>query len=138
MKRIGLIVYLANWYAFAVSGWLMAAQDLSGTWLAGLPWTSWGTELADGLAGTQAVSGGALWLLMGVGLAIIGVLGSVAASMIWLAARSQERQPAVRPPLRAPAPARAGPLSQQSQEATALVEDPQLRALIQRLDARLG
>lgn len=144
MKRKWLVFYLVNWYAFAVSGLLMSQQAASGHWLSDLPWTSWGTELVEGLGGAQAVSGDALWILMGAALVFTGVLGSVAASIVWLAdpsaarmQREQRERPAHEASTVTPGD-QAQALASRSQEAAELVEDPKLRALIQRLNTRLG
>ena len=139
MKRNWLMFYLANWYAFGVSGALMALQHPAGAWLADLPWGSWGTEIAQALAGGEAVSGGALWILMGASLASVGVVASLAISLSWLADQDQTRKPvsAPRAPPSQAAPPEA-PLTSRAQEAVDLVEDPQLRSLIQQLNTRLG
>jgi hypothetical protein len=134
MKRKWLMFYLANWYAFAVSGALMALQHPSGPWLAGLPWAFWGTEIAQALAGGEAVSGGALWILMGASLAALGVVASLVASLSWLA-RTQQATPRPTDALSAPSEAALTP---RAQEAADLVEDPRLRSLIQQLNTRLG
>lgn len=137
MKRKWLMFYLANWYAFAVSGALMALQHPAGTWLADLPWAFWGTEIAQALAGGEAVSGGALWILMGAGLTTLGVIASFVASLSWLADHDQARKPqtSARPH---PSVAPEVPLTSRAQEAANLVEDPRLRSLIQQLNTRLG
>jgi hypothetical protein len=142
MQRKWLVFYLANWYAFAVSGALMALQHPSGAWLADLPWAFWGTEIAQALAGGDAVSGGALWILIGVSLTSLGVIASLAASLRWLV--HQDPAAKARKPVSAPrasdpqvAPSEA-PLTSRAQEAAELVEDPQLRSLIQQLNTRLG
>lgn len=139
MKRKWLMFYLANWYAFAVSGVLMAYQHPSDTWLADLPWAFWGTELAQALAGGEAVSGGALWILMGASLTTLGVVASLGVSLLWLADPNQARkqQAAPRTPDPQPLPPES-PLTPRAQEAADLVEDPRLRSLIQQLNTRLG
>ena len=139
MKRKWLMFYQANWYAFAVSGALMALQHPSDTWLADLPWAFWGTEIAQALAGGEAVSGAALWILMGASLATLGVVASLVASLSWMADQDQARkeQALPRPPDPQSVPAEA-PLTARAQEAADLVEDPRLRSLIQQLNTRLG
>jgi len=139
MQRKWLMFYLANWYAFAVSGALMALQHPSGTWLADLPWAFWGTEIAQALAGGEAVSGGALWILMGATLAALGVVASLVISLSWLADQDSARKPQAFNPAPDPQtlPAEA-PLTPRAREAADLVEDPQLRSLIQQLNTRLG
>jgi|LauGreDrversion4_2_1035121.scaffolds.fasta_scaffold15191_7 hypothetical protein len=139
MKRKWLLFYLANWYAFAVSGALMALQHPSGTWLADLPWAFWGTEIAQALAGGEAVSGGALWILLGASLAALGVVASLVISLSWMADQDQARKPQALS--QAPDPQAAtseAPLTPRAQEAVDLVEDPRLRSLIQQLNTRLG
>jgi hypothetical protein len=139
MKRKWLMFYLANWYAFAVSGALMALQHPSGSWLADLPWAFWGTEIAQALAGGEATSGGALWILMGASLTALGVIASLVVSLSWMADQDQARKPQTTP--RAPDPqtlAPEPPLTLRAQEAADLVEDPRLRSLIQQLQTRLG
>ncbi len=139
MQRKWLMFYLANWYTFAVSGALMALQHPSGTWLADLPWAFWGTEIAQALAGGEAVSGGALWILMGATLAALGVVASLVISLSWLADQDSARKPQALNPAPDPQtlPAEA-PLTPRAREAADLVEDPQLRSLIQQLNTRLG
>ncbi len=137
MQRKWLMFYLANWYAFAVSGALMALQHPSGTWLADLPWAFWGTEIAQALAGGEAVSGGALWILMGATLAALGVVASLVISLSWLADQDSARKPQALNPDPQTLPAEA-PLTPRAREAADLVEDPQLRSLIQQLNTRLG
>ena len=139
MQRKWLMFYLANWYAFAVSGALMALQHPSGTWLANLPWAFWGTEIAQALAGGEAVSGGALWILMGATLAALGVVASLVISLSWLADQDSARKPQALNP--APDPqtlSSEAPLTPRAREVADLVEDPQLRSLIQQLNTRLG
>ncbi len=139
MQRKWLMFYLANWYAFAVSGALMALQHPSGTWLADLPWAVWGTEIAQALAGGEAASGGALWILMGASLTALGVIASLVISLSWLADQDQAREQQATP--RVPDPqtlACEPPLTPRAQEAADLVEDPRLRSLIQQLHTRLG
>ncbi len=139
MKRKWLMFYLANWYAFAVSGALMALQHPSGSWLADLPWAFWGTEIAQALAGGEAVSGGALWILMGASLATLGVVASLVASLSWLANPNQARTQQATPRAPdAPSVPPEAPLTPRAQEAADLVEDPRLRSLIQQLNTRLG
>ena len=137
MQRKWLMFYLANWYTFAVSGALMALQHPSGTWLADLPWAFWGTEIAQALAGGEAVSGGALWILMGATLAALGVVASLVISLSWLADQDSARKPQALNPDPQTLPAEA-PLTPRAREAADLVEDPQLRSLIQQLNTRLG
>ncbi len=137
MQRKWLMFYLANWYAFAVSGALMALQHPSGTWLADLPWAFWGTEIAQALAGGEAVSGGGLWILMGATLAALGVVASLVISLSWLADQDPARKPQALNPDPQTLPAEA-PLTPRAREAADLVEDPQLRSLIQQLNTRLG
>ncbi len=129
--RTWLVLYLVHWYCLAVSGVMLSLQIPSGSWLSGLPWTSWGTELADGLTQGDPVSGGALWIGLGALLMALGVAGSIVASLLRLA-RGVDA---------AAAPRRDGPpasLSEQAREAAGLVEDPQVRRLIQQLNSRLG
>lgn len=139
MKRKWLMFYLANWYAFAVSGALMALQHPSGSWLADLPWAFWGTEIAQALAGGEAASGGALWILLGASLTTLGVIASLVVSLAWMADQDAVRKQQATP--RAPDPqalAPEPPLTPRAQEAANLVEDPRLRSLIQQLNTRLG
>lgn len=132
MRRKWLAVYLANWYAYAVAGLLMSMQHPAGSWLASLPWTTWGTELEQALAGGAAVSGGALWILMGAVLTVLGAAASMVVGLLWLA------RPAAAPVAPAePAPHEAL-LSDNARDAVALVQDPGLRSLIQQLNTRLG
>lgn len=139
MKRKWLAFYLANWYAFAVAGVMMSLQHPDGSWLAALPWTTWGTELGLALAGGNAASGGAWWLLMGATLAFIGVAGSLVTSLQWLAAHDEAHSVrAQRQAAAAPSGERATAFSDSAREAAGLVEDPGLRSLIQRLNTRLG
>lgn len=137
MKRMWLAFYLANWYAFAVAGVLMSVQHSGGSWLAGLPWTSWGTEIGEALAGGHAASGGAWWLLLGAVLALTGVAASLVASLLWLAAHG-EAGARPRPVATLPADGREAAFSERAREAASLVEDPRLRSLIQQLHTRLG
>jgi len=138
MMRKWLAFYIANWYALAVSAVLLSQQHPTGYWLADLPWASWGTELALGLTDREAVSGRALWLLLGTVLVCAGVIGSLVASLAWLADHAMEREsPAPTAKIQAP-PAPAAALSEQAREAADLVDDPQLRSLMQRVNARLG
>lgn len=139
MKRKALAFYLANWYAWAVAGVLLALQHPGGSWLADLPWASWGTELGLALAGTEAASAAAWWLLMGAMLTLVGVSVSLVISLQWLAMQD-ETTPAHRgPALKSVLPAPAMPTFEDSaREAANLVEDPRLRSLIQQLHTRLG
>ncbi len=137
--RIAVALYLVHWYAFAVSGVMLALQAAPGPWLASLPWTSWGTELADGLTRGEPVSGGAAWIALGALLAILGVCGSVVASLSWLARQADAasgRDAASSRSRAAPDTAATWPV--RAREATDLVEDPQVRRLIQQLNTRLG
>ncbi len=139
MQRQWLMFYLANWYAFAVSGVLMALQHPSGSWLADLPWAFWGTEIAQALAGGDSVSGGALWILLGASLVTLGVIASLVISLSWLADQDSARKPQAL--TQAPDPQTRpseAPLTPRAREAADLVEDPQLRSLIQQLNTRLG
>jgi len=139
--RTWLALYLVHWYCFAVSGVLLAQQVPDATWLSRLPWTSWGTELADGLTRGDPVTGGALWIALGSLLVALGVTGSLVASLFWLirgvnvpASARTNHAPASRPS----PDSRVASLSRQAQEAADLVEDPQVRRLIQQLNTRLG
>ncbi len=140
ITRRWLVFYLANWYAFALAGVLMSLQPGDGRWLYELPWTSWGTQVAEALAGGEPVSGGALWILMGATLASVGVVASLVVSLAWLSDRgdTSTTQRAARRPAATPADSHAVPLSPQAREAVDLVEDPRVRSLIQQLQARLG
>lgn len=136
--RYWLAFYLANWYGLAMSGWLLS-QPLAWTnWLAELPWTSWGTEIAQGLTDGETVSGGALWILVGAILVSAGVLGSLMASVVWLARQAAAHEQSAPSPAPLPQAPRAGTLSEQAQQAAELVDDPQVRDLIRRLNTRLG
>lgn len=139
MKRKALTFYLANWYAWAVAGVLMALQHPAGSWLADLPWAFWGTELGLALVGAEAASAGAWWLLMGTILVLAGVVGSVVTSLQWLAAQDDPTtvRPGQAPKSVPPAPG-AQTFSESAREAADLVEDPRLRSLIQQLHTRLG
>lgn len=139
MKRKWLAFYLANWYAFAVAGVMMSLQHPDGSWLAALPWTTWGTELGLALAGGDAASGGACWLLMGASLALAGVAGSLVASLRWLAAHDDAQSVRTqRQAANAPSGERVAAFGDSAREAASLVEDPRLRSLIQQLNRRLG
>lgn len=140
MTRRWLAFYLANWYAFALAGVLMSLQHPGGHWLHDLPWTSWGTELGEALAGQGPVSGGALWILLGATLSAVGVLASLVVSLGWLADQDarRDRTRAAAAASGAPPAATEVPLSPKAQEAANLVEDPRLRSLIQQLDTRLS
>lgn len=139
MKRKALVFYLANWYAWAVAGVLMALQHPSGSWLADLPWAFWGTELGQAMTGGEAASAGAWWLLMGTVLVIAGVAGSVVTSLQWLAAQADTAAACPGQALKsAPQPPGAQTFSESAREAANLVEDPRLRSLIQQLHTRLG
>lgn len=141
MTRKWVLFYLANWYAFAASGVMLSLQSPTSDWLASLPWASWGTEWALALTQGELVSGGAAWILLGVGLTAVGAGGSLLACLLWLA---REAESAATRGQRPAAPAqtrdRAGPsaVSIQGSEAVDLVEDPRLRRLIQQLTTRLG
>lgn len=146
MKRTALAFYLANWYALAVCGLVLALQHPSGSmaqWLADLPWTSWGTQGFEALIQGEALSGGALWLLMGASLAAVGVIGSLLASLHALTTPASATPQAKARRRAAPGainatPGDAAALSEQGDAAAGLVEDPQLRQLIQQLNTRLG
>ncbi len=139
MNRKALAFYLANWYAWAVAGVLLALQHPGGSWLADLPWASWGTELGLALAGTEAASAGACWLLMGTLLTVGGVSASVVISLQWLAIQDEGTSVRRGPALKSVPPASATQAFDDSaREAADLVEDPRLRSLIQQLHTRLG
>ncbi|MEY4710652.1 MAG: hypothetical protein RIS88_102 [Pseudomonadota bacterium] len=132
MRHKWLAFYLANWYACAVAGLLMSMQHPAGSWLASLPWTTWGTEFEQALAGGAAVSGGAVWILMGALLTALGAATSLVAGLLWL---SRPAAAPTAPP--EPGPHEA-PLSDTARDAAALVQDPGLRTLMQQLNTRLG
>ncbi len=141
MQRKALALYLANWYAWAVSGILMALQHPAGSWLADLPWASWGTELGRTLTEGEAASGGAWWLLMGTLLALGGIVGSLVVSLLWLAARDEAGASGTSRPgqlMSRPQETQEAAFTDRAQEAAGLVEDPRLRSLIQQLNTRLG
>jgi hypothetical protein len=143
VKRAGLVFYLANWWAFVVAGLLLSLQHTGSSWLSSLPWAFWGTEIAQALAGGEAATAGAWWILMGTVLTLVGVLASLVTSLLWLAARDvQSGAGAKRTKWAANTPHEAGAreaaFSDSAREAAGLVEDPRLRSLIQQLQTRLG
>jgi hypothetical protein len=139
MRHKWLIVYLAHWYAWATSGVLLSLQHPTHTWLADLPWAYWGTDIGQALAGGDAASGGAWWILMGVVLTLVGAIASVVISLLWLAARDEPAQADWKSlPTPSPQGPREADFDESAREAARLVEDPRLRSLIQQLHTRLG